>query len=154
MPLTAKPILLWLARTCTRLAWSAVMAMGLLVLLGWLLENDLLKRLLFETSVPMNPLTALSFFLAGAALCALEQQSTARRRRGLGLALGAVVALIALAKLLDYYFTLSLGIDQLLFYQKLGSSLMAPSTAYNLLFVGLALDIGLLSAGSDIQTGL
>ena len=118
--------------------WIAV-AVGCLILIGWLLGIETLKTIL-PGLVAMNPATAVAFILAGASLRLLDRAGPLSR------ALAVAVALIGLIKLAGILFGFDLGIDQLLFRDKLGAvgdavrpNRMAPTTATNFLLLGLAL---------------
>jgi two-component system, sensor histidine kinase and response regulator len=117
-----------------------VILVGCLVFAGWLLDVGLLKSVL-PGRVAMNPLTALCFFLSALSLWLLRQEDSDPRLRRLGMACAVVVALAALIKLSGYLSGQHLGIDQLLFREKLDQSTppnrMAPNTALNFLWVGL-----------------
>lgn len=118
---------------------------GMLVLLGWILDNDTLKRVV-PGLVAMNPVTALSFIACGASLGLLAHPHLSRRGRGVANALAASVALVGLLKLAEVILGLEIGIDRLLFSARLGATQagqlpnrMAPNTALNFLLLGAAL---------------
>lgn len=120
-------------------AISAVAA-GVLVLLGWSSDIEVLKRV-HPDFVAMNPVTALCVILSGVsiALCQL-------RYRHLSCCVGLTVATIAAVKLVDLGFG-TLPIDRLLFIDRLDLPLnvqpsrMAPNTAVAFLLAGLALSL-------------
>jgi two-component system, sensor histidine kinase and response regulator len=128
-------LLQWLAGA----AGLTVAFVGLLVLTGWQLDSPQLKSPLQTGRVPMNPLIAVEFLLAGLALALLVPERARGWRRVPGMTLGAGVALLALIKLIGYQAGWEHGIDELFFYAKLGSSRMSPNTAANFVLVGLAL---------------
>ena len=140
------PRLVRLLRWLAGLAGLAVALVGLLVLSGWQLSNPQLKSLLFGR-VPMNPLVAVEFLLAGLGLTLLVPEQGSVWRRVPGMALGAGVALLALIKLIGYQAGWEHGIDELFFYTRLGGNRMSPNTAANFLLVGLAL------ASLDVKIG-
>jgi PAS domain S-box-containing protein len=113
-------------------------AVGLLVVAGWMLNIDSLKRVLPGlVTVKFN--TALGLVLAGTGLWW-------RKRTSLRLALGAFVTLLGALTLGQYLAGLELGIDQLFFRDILGApeaafapGRMAPSTALCFLLFGVAL---------------
>ena len=120
---------------------------GCLVLDGWLLDLEILKRI-FPGLVAMNPTTALAFILAGGSLLLLQAPDKPLKLRRIAQALAFVVAVVGLLKLVEILFGWNLlGIDQLLFRQELESEAavtgvpnrMAPNTALNFLLVGCAL---------------
>ncbi len=121
-----------------RAAGTAAMAVGGLVLAGWLLDLGILKSVL-PGQVSMKPNTALAFVLSGASLRLQEGG-----RRG-GRACAALVALIGLATLAEYLAGWNLGIDELLFRDDpapVGTThagRMAQATALDFLLLGASL---------------
>jgi PAS domain S-box-containing protein len=138
-------------RTDTKLSMAAGIAVafgGFLALIGWVFDVETLRSLA-PGLVAMNPITALCFVLAGISLVAWGE-GEGRLRRRLGMTTAMAVAATGLVKLASTLFRWGFGIDRLLFPDRLetvGSlpNRMAPNTALNLLFVGLAL--ALLHAG-------
>ena len=124
-----------------QLASAAVILEAGLVLLGWLFDQAILKSV-FPGLVAMNPMTATAFIFAGLSLWLLSTTESTDPRRRLGRLCAGIVALIALIKILSF-FGWDLGIDRLLFREKLDSvsppNRMAPNTTLNFLFIGLAL---------------
>ncbi|NKB71757.1 MAG: response regulator [Candidatus Latescibacteria bacterium] len=114
-------------------AGAALLAGGVLVLSGWYWDIDWLKSLLHRGLTPVNPVVAAAVGLAGISLW-LQQSKRARWCR-LGAVLGAIPGLIALLVLLGG----EPGVDQLLFFERLGASRMGANTALDFLLVGLAL---------------
>ena len=113
-------------------------AIGLLVIAGWLLEIDPLKRVL-PNLVAMKFNTALGFVLAGAGLWW-------RKRPVARIALGAVVAVLGALTLGEQIAGVNFGIDQFLIRDLAASpeaaylpGRMAPFTALCFLLLGLAL---------------
>jgi PAS domain S-box-containing protein len=89
----------------SRLAGVAVIVIGSLVILGWMLDIVALKSVLPGlTTMKFN--TALCFALAGSALLLL------RSRPRLALAFSLMIATIGFLTLLEYVFGWNLGIDQ------------------------------------------
>src|SRR5262245_55582057 len=90
------------------IAGAATVALGLAVMAGWHIDNATLVQLA-PTLAPMHYNAALSFVMCGTGLLAL----TIRRPR-----IAAVCSMIAgtlgFLTLLEYLFSVSLGIDQLL----------------------------------------
>ena len=123
-------------------AGVAAILVGSLVLVGWMLDIGVFKRILPDL-VAMNPLTAVAFVLAGFSLCL----SVADRGGRWGDALALLVACVGLAKLAQLTLGLEYGVDQLLFPAGLEEeeaavglpNRMAPNTAFNFLLVGTAL---------------
>ncbi len=118
-----------------RLAALLVMIIPGVVLLGWIFQVDALKRVL-PGLVAMNPLTALSFLVAGGGLAgALGTAKAGRSPAGCGFASAVIGAII----LVRYLFGWDAGIDRMLFPGSLGENVMAPTTAFSFLLSGLAL---------------
>src|SRR3989344_515204 len=87
-----------------RIASGVVAAIAALVLMGWLMDMDFLKRVM-PSSVAMNPLTAVSFILAGIALWISQQETdkTPSRNRILTAKICSMaVVFIGLTRLLQY----------------------------------------------------
>ncbi|MEO5656690.1 MAG: ATP-binding protein [Nitrospiria bacterium] len=127
----------------SRGASLAVVIAGGLVLVGWALNVAWLKSLI-PGLVAMNPVTALTFILAGIALRLSMAHHSFRSRvaaRGIGIAVAAVGTL----KLAEYLFGWQTGIDRVLFENRLGAvgifppNRMAPNTALNFALLGSAL---------------
>ena len=116
-----------LLRSLSLLAGIAVAGVGALTLTGWLLEVDLLKRVLQTDRVTMNPLASTAFLLCGASL--LLQRGGRKGWRHLGQALALVVILLALLKIAAYQSGWSWSPDRILFEYRLAGSRMAPHSA-------------------------
>ena len=125
----------WLAR----LAASASVLSGALVLWGWNADDEYLKSFMHISWVATHPLVAMQFILAGAALLLLRAEPLSRWRRYAGLVLGATVVVIAVLKLVGYQYNWERGVDTYLFYYKLGGYRMSPNAAFSFLLIGLAL---------------
>lgn len=96
--------------------------------------------------VPMNPLTAVSFILAGVSLCSIAKQegSPARIPARIAWACASIVAAAGMLRLVAFVPGWDAGIDQLMFREKLsgvafGPNRMAPTTAAAFLLTGAAL---------------
>ena len=126
----------------------ALVVLGVLVLLGWALDIEILKRV-FPQLVAMNPASAVALSLSGAALCysrrteSNENRANTKARIAKACAGGAVF--IGAVKLIGLWYGASGGIDQFLFREALrgppGSipSEMAPNSAIISVLVGVAL---------------
>ena len=125
----------WLAR----LAAATTVLSGALVLWGWNADDEYLKSFMHISWVATHPLVAVEFILAGSALLLLQAEPLSRWRRDAGAALGAIVVLIAVLKLIGYQYNWERGVDTYLFYFKLGVSRMSPNAAFSFLLIGLAL---------------
>ncbi|MDP8922885.1 MAG: SpoIIE family protein phosphatase [Chloroflexota bacterium] len=129
-------------------AAAAVVALeGCLVLLGWAADHTALRSV-FPGLVAMNPATAIAFILAGISLWLLSTAQVGAPPRRTGKVCACLVALIGLIKLGSFVGP-DLGIDRLLFPDKLDAysppNRMAPNTALGFLVTGVAL----LLADSD-----
>lgn len=117
---------------------AAVSLLALMVLVGWHLNIPLLVQV-SPAFVPMQYNTALGFAFCGAGLVAL----VLRRGRSLIFIAGFLVLLGALT-LIQYFFGINLGIDELLHEADITVKTshpgrMSPNTALNFLLVGCAL---------------
>ncbi len=126
------------------LATAMAVAVGLLVLLGWQLDDPALKSV-FPGLVAMNPATALCFILSG---LSLRLQLLGRPRvlsRLVGQVCAIAVALVGCLKLAAILTGWDFGVDQILFHSKLAATgaplpnRMAPNTALNFVLIGLSL---------------
>jgi signal transduction histidine kinase/CheY-like chemotaxis protein/HPt (histidine-containing phosphotransfer) domain-containing protein len=126
----------------TRGCAAAVALIGVLVLTGWALHIESLKRIA-PGLVAMNPLTAVLFILCGGSAALLSRGET--RWRSAGRLVGFAVVLVAASKVLGSVFGWELGIDQILFrsllagHQEPAPNRMAPNTAAAFVLLGLSL---------------
>ncbi|MGH2656418.1 MAG: ATP-binding protein [Actinomycetota bacterium] len=129
-------------------AAGTAIAVGVAVLLGWILDVSSLRTFIPGVTNPMVASTAVCFMLTGSSLWLLHQGDIFGPRRwlGTGLALGA--ATVGLLKLGEYAFGWNLGIDQTLLAENAGPfpGQMAIPTAVTFVLVGLSL------AGLDVET--
>jgi PAS domain S-box-containing protein len=132
-----------LTRAAT-VAAAAVAGLGVVVLFAWWLDIAALKSVLPQW-VTMKTNTALGFLLSGLALWLLRDEDAgtgARRAARAGAGLVALLGLLTLAENLTGW---NPGIDELLFPEPATTAptahpgRMAPATAFNFLFCGLAL---------------
>ncbi|MBV9126358.1 MAG: methyl-accepting chemotaxis protein [Planctomycetes bacterium] len=141
---TSDPQLAARLRSASQVAAALVVVTGVLVLVGWVLDIDVLRSIL-PNYVAMKANTAIGFTLAGLALWLRREElgtgGTLHLARGCAL----VVLLIGFLTLCEYLFSQDLGIDQLLFVDRttvVGSAplgRMAAVTATAFLLTGLAL---------------
>lgn len=133
-----------LFRTGSTVAAIATIAVGFTVLMGWWLDIPTLKSLLPQW-VTMKANTAFGFLLSGIAFWLLRTEPLGNFTRWLGRICSAIVALLGLFSLMEYWAGWDLGIDNLLFIEPSGTlqtyspGLMSPVTGFNFLFVGMAL---------------
>lgn len=117
------------------------LAVSGLVLLGWALNIELLKRI-FPQLVAMNPTTAVAFMLLGTSLWLSRSENAGSGTHFIIKMCAGLVVLIGLCKLIEVIFGWVIGVDQVLFPGKLSTDLtgqpnrMAPNTAWNFLLLG------------------
>jgi hypothetical protein len=128
-------------RALSRAAGKVAVAVGLLVLAGWLFDIDILKRV-SSRSVEMNPVTAICFVLIGIAFECLRTTRRSKWAHAIGAALALLVVFIGAVKASSYVFGWGLRIDALLFglapeeaAQRVATQ-MASNTALNFIYVG------------------
>jgi diguanylate cyclase (GGDEF)-like protein/PAS domain S-box-containing protein len=116
------------------MAGGASAAVGLIVLLGWILGVDPLKST-FIGPLPMKANTASCFLLTGVGVALLSRPSTRARGRWVAFALIGAAASIALVTVSQYVSGADLGIDQVLFPEApgqiatVGPGRMSPLTS-------------------------
>jgi PAS domain S-box-containing protein len=127
-----------------RAVGKLAVAVGLLVLVGWFFDIEILKRV-SPGFVAMNPVTAICFVLIGIAFEFLRPTKASKWVRAAGVAFALLVASVGAVKLGSYILGWPLRIDALLFglqpeeaAQRIPNQ-MAPNTALNFLCVGVAL---------------
>ena len=119
---------------------------GCLVLAGWTLDAGALGRFL-PGPVAMNPLSAVGLLLAGVAAWVLQDERADGRVRWAARVCASLVVLVGLVRLLQVLFGLGLGIDRILFPERLASEAassgfpnrMAFDTALDFVLIGGAL---------------
>lgn len=119
-----------------------VIAIGVLALVGWLVDLDFAKRPI-PGLVAMNPATAICFILLAVSLRIITAKDIASKTRIIGYSISALVILIALLVLLDGILNLDWGVDTILFEEGIKadrvaniSSRMAPNTALSFILSG------------------
>ena len=119
-----------------------VALVGLLVLVGWGLNVEALKRGI-PGHVATNPLTAVILVLAAGALWMQHKawrDASAPRLIGPAVRGAAVViAVVGTVTLCGYVFGRNLGLDEMAFRARLDGNRIAPNTGLNFALVGLAL---------------
>lgn len=119
-----------------------IILVGCAVVIGWSFDIQILKSILPQW-VAMKPNTALGFVLSGLALNLLHSSRKLKLR--VAQALGVAIALLGLLTLSQHLFGWNLGIDQLLFVDKVGAihtsspGRMSPVSALNFSLIGSAL---------------
>ena len=134
--------LLGWVRAWAKLASGLVILIGGIVILGWLLDIPTLKSI-SPAWVTMKANTAVGLVLGGTSLWLLS--SGTRRSCRYAQILAAIVLGLGLLTLIQYLFSVNLGIDQLLFRESAGAvgtsapGRMAANTALNFLLLGSSL---------------
>lgn len=136
--MTSGPHSLWSCRARTLSRWAAwtVMVVPCIVLFGWAFGYPVLK-----SGIPgmkaMNPMSAVSFILAGAAL------RLCHGRGGIPCRIGVLIALllagVGTVRLCDYGLGTDIGLDALFFGERLGGARMSAPAAISFCCSGLAL---------------
>ncbi len=124
-----------------RLCALAVVMLGAIVLLGWVLDTGALKSVLPGLAT-MKANTALCFLFLGIALFAAVRVRESLQWRVVQCVFAGVALLLGIATLAEYLFVADFGIDQLLLNDPSGSvppGRMAIATAAGFGFTGLAL---------------
>ncbi len=124
-------------------AATMAMAVGGLVLLGWLLDVERLRSFAPGATNPTVASIAVALLLCGVALRLVSPEPPPRAGRWIGRVLGVGVAAVGLLKLGEYAFGWDLGIDQTLFVEDPGPfpGEMGLPTAVSLVSVGLSLTL-------------
>jgi two-component system, sensor histidine kinase and response regulator len=128
-------------------AAALLTALSLLMLVGWAVRSELITSLGHANRSAMNPLTAVLFIAAGAALWLRHDRTAAA---GIGPGSPQVVRRTAAALALFVIFTSGLTLlvhalpwlpapDRLLFADRLADNRMAPNTAVLFMLCGLSL---------------
>jgi PAS domain S-box-containing protein len=117
-----------------------VVFIGIIVLFGWATQSSKLIQVL-PTFVPMQFNTALGFFLAGISLFI-----SIRGDKKIASILGVFVASIGLLTIIQYVWSVDIGIDQLFMdhyitTKSLHPGRMAPNTAFCFLLFGITLSL-------------
>ena len=125
---------------------SVTFCIGGAALLGWLLENEILKRV-HPSLVTMKANTSICLMLVGLSVFLIQDRSGSRLKRRIARACAAIVALVGLLTLSQHLIGWDLGLDQLLFYESreaAGQSFpgrMGVASSLNFSFLGLALSL-------------
>ncbi len=127
-----------IGRRAPQIVSACVASWAALVLIGWAIRSDRLTGI-SPTLVRMNPLTAVLFLLAAAALAAGAPRRTSQARGVFSIVCAAFIVTAGISILAVYTGLLRVEPDQLLFHGSLGGNRMAPNTALQFVFAGLAL---------------
>src|SRR6266542_4350950 len=96
----------------SRAAGVIVAALGVVVLVGWLLDSTALKSI-FPGLAPMKANTALSFVLTGLSLVLLAPEAISKSRKNIGRVLAILAVGLGALTLSEYVLGRDLGIDLL-----------------------------------------
>ncbi|TGN03133.1 sensor histidine kinase [Leptospira dzoumogneensis] len=117
---------------------------GTLVLFGWLLDIEILKRPRVSM-VAMNPMSALSFVFIGFALYLNLNRADSSKSRIVVRSIALFVLFVGLTKLYSIISGFDLGMDKVLFSDKIAKDIirgipnrMAPNTAFDFVVLGSA----------------
>lgn len=133
---------LFLQRASRRASIAIILAAGL-VLIGWLLHVEILKRV-YPGWIATNPLSALLFIIAGFALLRAGQRHR-KRPDEMVMIIGFIILLGGAAKIAECLFSIDLNLDQMLFHEEVnaggpyGPNEIAMNSAVGFLCCGLTL---------------
>jgi PAS domain S-box-containing protein len=104
------------------LRWSKILhailfLLPLLVLLGWLLDIDMLRRM-GSPLVGMNPLTAICLLIGSTSFLLLRNNTSKTTRESFGMALAFLLLLLAGNRILGFASSIDLPVDTWLFAEK------------------------------------
>ena len=130
------------ARSASGVLGVIVLLGGLLVLVGWVLEVDVLKGIL-PGLVTMKPNTAIAFALVGLSLLLLQSEGSGSWKRAISTLCSVAAGVIGLLVISEYLAGWDLHIDQLLFRDAqvgpVPPGRMAFSTAVGFVLIGSSL---------------
>jgi PAS domain S-box-containing protein len=130
--------------TVSKAAGLLVAAIGVIVLVGWMLDFDLLKRG-HPSFVAMNPVTAICLCLSGVAMVLLTGANLSKAKRSAAYAMATIVVGVGVIKLCGYMLGIPIRLDAILFRMELREvtlkipNQIAPNTALNFVLTGLGL---------------
>ncbi|MDQ3815811.1 MAG: hypothetical protein M3347_18030, partial [Armatimonadota bacterium] len=84
-------------RAFSKVAGTVVILIPCLVLIGWTIDDETLKRI-YPGLVAMNPVTAVNFILAGVSLWLLQGEQ-AETRQTIAQLFGGIIAVVGLLAL-------------------------------------------------------
>jgi PAS domain S-box-containing protein len=108
-----------------------------MVLIGWQFNISLLKSILPNLTA-MNPTTALLFILSGISLYLIREENSEKVIK-MGRYIGLAISFIALIKIAGFNKNLDIGIDQIIFKNRLQGNSIAPNTIFTFISVGISL---------------
>lgn len=124
-------------QTFSIFAAAAVCLLALLVLAGWYSGLGALKSFI-PGAVAMNPITAMLLTLSAVTLYRIRSGRKAGLHRQITIVCSSIILLEGALRLAQYLFDWQVGLDRILFSERLGSNQIAPNTAFTFGFVGLS----------------
>lgn len=127
-------------KSISRILSVVAVVTGVLILLGWQFNVDVLKSG-WTNTVPVNPLTAVLFIASGISVFILGSNWKNKKTYWIAKILAALVLLIAFTETMPIVGFQDLPTDKILFHEQViaAGNQMAPITAINFVLVGLAL---------------
>lgn len=122
---------------------SAIIAIAVLVLIGWQFDIDVLKSPNPNLGA-MNPTAAILFILAVLSLLLLVQKQKGRAMYLMGKGLALVILIIAMAKLTAVFIKPGFNIDDVLYYKTASKEVFTPKSK----------NMAPVSSGCFVLTGL
>ncbi|WP_081670924.1 PAS domain-containing protein [Sporocytophaga myxococcoides] len=120
----------------------------ILILIGRVVDYNLLVSLTPGKFIVMNPLSSICFILTGIAIWLVWDSNAPLKNKRISKTIVLVVSLIGLLKLLSLFIGVNLGLDVLLFKDQLNFhkeiyntswNEMAPNTALNMMLLGITI---------------
>lgn len=102
----------------SKILHSILFLLPLLVLLGWMLDIDMLRRM-GSPLVGMNPFTAVCLLIGAGSFLLLRDSGRNTARESLGMALAVLLLLLAVNRILGFVANIDLPVDTWLFTEKL-----------------------------------
>jgi PAS domain S-box-containing protein len=132
-----------LAMVLPRAAAACAIATGVLVLIGWVIDEPLYKQIRPDW-IPVAPTTAVCLILAGLSLILLHSPETAIRRRAAGRILALPVAAVGFIGVIESSFNVQILPKDWIVHFMVSNAVpvithMAPNSALCLAFLGLTL---------------
>lgn len=116
---------------------KAVVAVPCIVLIGWQFNLPFFRSISDRLAV-MNPTTAVLFILSALSLSLINEDNNSKTIR-LGKYLGLFVTLIAVIRLYGFIQGWNIGIDQVIYHNKLAGNEMALNTVISFILIGAGL---------------
>lgn len=139
----------------SKILHSILFLLPLLVLLGWMLDIDMLRRM-GSPLVGMNPLTAVCLLIGASAFLLLRTSGRNTVRESLGMALAVLLLLLAANRILGFAANIDLPVDTWLFTEQL-KALELPNRSgrmsFNNAFCFLLWSLTLLLIRSETKKG-